>query len=165
MILNASTVELSDVQKYTVEKCGDRPVILWNLELDTLRSDLGLPGFPGKSLHYNWLTQFLAVFYLRKREYSKTIPTPPYTFDYEGALFREWPAPWQVMLKTQDKALACVAERRTKYPLGQVKQELLIALGQAEEVGSGMEFARTGYKTETWFEEEDAPEASRAWRM
>ena len=39
--VNASTVELVDIEKYVAEYVGDKPIVLWNLELDTLRADLG----------------------------------------------------------------------------------------------------------------------------
>ena len=39
--VNASTIELPDVEKYVAEYVGDKPIVLWNLELDTLRADLG----------------------------------------------------------------------------------------------------------------------------
>lgn len=41
IVVNASTIELLDVEKYVEETIGDRPLVLWNLELDTLRADLG----------------------------------------------------------------------------------------------------------------------------
>jgi len=39
--VNASTVELTDIERYIQETVGDKPIIIWNMELDTLRSDLG----------------------------------------------------------------------------------------------------------------------------
>jgi len=39
--VNASTVELTDIEKYIQETVGEKPLIIWNMELDTLRSDLG----------------------------------------------------------------------------------------------------------------------------
>ncbi len=45
--VNASTVELQDMERYVEETVGQRPLCLWNLELDTLRADLG--GFMGSA--------------------------------------------------------------------------------------------------------------------
>lgn len=56
IILGASCQELPDVEKF-VEKAGKRPVIFFNLKLDTARGDLGLPAFPPKDLHYRFLSQ------------------------------------------------------------------------------------------------------------
>ena len=47
IVVNASTIELPDVEKYIAETVGDRPLVLWNLELDTLRADLGEHAKPG----------------------------------------------------------------------------------------------------------------------
>lgn len=41
--VNASTVELTDIERYIEATVGDKPLIIWNMELDTLRSDLGEP--------------------------------------------------------------------------------------------------------------------------
>ena len=41
--VNASTIELPDIEKYVAEYVGDKPIVLWNLELDVLRADLGMP--------------------------------------------------------------------------------------------------------------------------
>lgn len=41
LAVNASSVELVDVERYCTEWVGERPLVLWNFELDTLRSDLG----------------------------------------------------------------------------------------------------------------------------
>lgn len=42
-VVNASTVELQDCERYVENTVGQRPLVLWNLELDTLRADLGEP--------------------------------------------------------------------------------------------------------------------------
>lgn len=36
------------------------------------------------------------VFYVRPRDYSKAVPVAPFIVNYSGALFREYPGPWQV---------------------------------------------------------------------
>ena len=98
IVLNHSAIELPSVKTYVEEIVADRPVVLWNLELETLRADLGLLGFPSKNLHYEFLSQFKSVFFLRLRDYSKSITTAPFLINYSGALFREYPGPWQVWL-------------------------------------------------------------------
>jgi hypothetical protein len=49
-----------------------------------------------QELHYNFLSYFRPVFYLRARDYSKSVPIAPFLVNYSGALFREYPGPWQV---------------------------------------------------------------------
>jgi hypothetical protein len=77
-------------------KAKDKVLVLWNMELDTLRGDLGLPAFPSKDIQYQFLAKFRPVYYLRARDYSKSVPVPPFIVNYSGALFREYPGPWQV---------------------------------------------------------------------
>ncbi|KAG0452827.1 hypothetical protein HPP92_025235 [Vanilla planifolia] len=164
LFINCSTQDLSVIEKYMEQYAASIPVLLFNLELDTLRSDLGLWGFPNKDLHYRFLSQFLPVFYVRTREYSKTIPVAPFLVNYSGALFRQYPGPWQVMLKQVDGSYACIAECATRFTLGETKEELLTVLGLKEEEGSSLEFLRRGYKNATWWEEELELEQSSNWR-
>lgn len=165
LILNHSTIELPDVRNYVEEVLQNRVVVLWNLELETLRSDLGLLGFPPRSLHFDFLSQFKSVFFLRLRDYSKTISKPPFLVNYSGALFREYPGPWQVMLREDTGRYVCIAEDRVRYSLFDVKEELLSAMGlDTEDQGSTMEFLRRGYKRSTWWEEDLENEISKNWR-
>jgi hypothetical protein len=49
--------------------------------LDTLRADLGLFGFPSRTVVY--LSTFTPAFYIRQRD-SKTVNCSPYLISYSG---------------------------------------------------------------------------------
>ncbi|EFN59896.1 hypothetical protein CHLNCDRAFT_132917 [Chlorella variabilis] len=158
--INASTVELADLEAYCEETAKERVVVAWNMELDTLRSDLGLLGFPPKDLQHRFLCTFKPVFYIRQRDYSKASPpTPapllplpavsvavaPFIINYSGALSGK--------------------DDKRRYNLGEFKEELMNAMGlNTESEGSAMAFLRRGYKTSTWWEDDEDKEQSKAWR-
>ena len=52
-----------------------------------------------QDIHYKFLSTILPVFYLRPRDYSKSVAVAPFIVNYSGALFREYPGPWQVDLR------------------------------------------------------------------
>ena len=164
IVVNLSTIELESLEKFANDTAKGRPLIGLNLQLDTLRADLGLFSFPEKSLHYRFLSRFTPAFYLRTRNYSRTINVSPFVINYSGAIFREYPAPWQVMIKQNNGVLACVAENEDRFTLAEAKEEMLIALGINDPDDSPMKKLRSGYKTSTWWEEECDDEESDAWR-
>ena len=52
-----------------------------------------------------------------------------------------------------------------RYTLYEVKEELLDAMGlNTEEEGSALQFLRRGYKTSTWWEDDEDVEKSDSWR-
>ena len=167
-----------------------RPLVVFNCDLDDLRGDLGLVGFPPKELHHRFMSRILPVFYVRRREYNKTFlggggggkgegegqgqgrgRGPVRQVYYGGALFREYPGPWQVMRKTPE-GLRRVRDARERFRLREVKQALKEAAGVAEEAGSADEFLRgeagvwEKLKPGTWWEQPDAiaRDASDNWR-
>ena len=81
--------------------------MVFNCDLDDLRGDLGLVGFPPKALHARFLSRILPAFYVRRREYNKTFLGGQNggggvrQVYYGGALFREYPGPWQVMYREE----------------------------------------------------------------
>ena len=164
VIVNISTVDIPVAEDFCMHKANGKPIVFLNNELDTLRADLGLFSFPKKDLHYRFLSKVKPVYYLRTRAYSRTIAVSPFVLNYSGAIFREYPAPWQVMVKQNTGELVCVAEDEDRFTLGEAKEEMLVALGLADEDDSPMKFLRSGYKTNTWWEAEDDREQSDAWR-
>ncbi len=41
----------------------------------------------------------------------------PFIINYSGCIFREYPGPWQVMLRQDSGQYACIAERPRRYNL------------------------------------------------
>ena len=112
--------------------------------------------FPPKDLHYRFLSRVKPVYYLRHACVFPHHQRPLALRDQlPGAyLPRVSRAPWQVMVKQNTGELVCVAEDEDRFTLGEAKEEMLIALGLADEDGSTMKFLRAWYKTNTWWEED-----------
>jgi len=122
LIANATGVELPNVEAYCGATVRGKTAVLWNMELDTLRGDLGLLGYPPRSVHARFLSTFLPAFFVRQRDYSKSVGVAPYIVNYSGALFREYPGPWQVMLRQDSGEYACIAGAPPRPPAARAER-------------------------------------------
>lgn len=162
VVLGASCQELPDVEKL-VEKAGERPVVLFNLKLDSARGDLGLPAFPRKDLHYRFLSKVLPAYYLRTRTYSRSMSKAPYIVNYSGALYKVYPGAYQVLL-TEGGNYQRLVTLEERPPLGQVRDILTDGLNVDGVKGKEGSFMYKGYKSRTWWEEDRTKAVSNSWR-
>lgn len=159
VVIGATCQELPDVEAL-VEEAGDRPVVLFNLKLDSARGDLGLPAFPRKALHYRFLTKALPVYYLRTRTYSRSLKKPPYIVNYSGVLYRVYPGPYQVLLDTSAGAYRRLTTLDKRPSLGEVRDTL------TEGLDIEVPFKEFLGQSKTWWESAPAEkETSSKWRV
>ncbi|PXF46322.1 Protein LOW PSII ACCUMULATION 3, chloroplastic [Gracilariopsis chorda] len=163
IVLGASCQELPDVERL-VNSVGERPVILFNLKLDTARGDLGLPAFPRKDLHFRFLSTVLPVYYLRTRTYSRSITRPPYVVNFSGALYKVYPGPYQVLLDTNAGNYERLSTLDERPPLGEVRDMLTDGMKIEGMVGRQGSVLSKGYKSMTWWEEDRTKAQSQNWR-
>jgi len=178
IIIGASCQELPDVRKFC-EAAGDRPVILFNLKLQTLRGDLGLPAFPPKSLHYDWLSGAVPAYFMLPRTYSRSCPKPPFLINYSGCVFRTYPGKWQVLLEVPDEEEGGskydqVLLKEKRPALSEVREWLadelqLDAQDGTDEAGGkffgiDLKVLRQGVVIKTWWEQDIEKSKFDTWR-
>lgn len=176
VIVGASAQELPDVEelyeqiKDDKDADGRAPVIVfYNLKLDILRGDLGAPAFPGKDFQDRFLSRVKPVYYLRTRQYSRSVSQPPFIVNFQGCIFRAYPGHFQTLLDTGTGRYRKVVGSDVRPALGEFKEQLTDTLreegviAQKEDEGKLFGFLRTGYKTTTWWEDE-REEASMDWK-
>jgi hypothetical protein len=171
IIVVASAQELPDVEELyeQIKNEEEAVIVFYNLKLDVLRGDLGAPAFPGKDFQDRFLSRVKPVYYLRTRQYSRSVSTPPFVLNYQGCLFRSYPGQYQTLLDTGTGRYRKVVGSDIRPALGTFKEQLTDALredgaiAKKEDEGALFGFLRTGYKTTTWWEEE-REEASVEWK-
>ena len=158
--LVSSTQELPDLEKLHAMD-PSIPMILFNLRLDILRGDLGLPLFPGRDLQHRFLTQIRPAFLMRSRAFATSLKRPPYIVNYSGLLFRCYPEPYQCILNIGDgnnKMVKAFEEKPTNLGFRNALTEALKIPG----VPPG-ELTAPGNLV--WWEKEIDKESSSKWRF
>ncbi|KAE8699309.1 Protein LOW PSII ACCUMULATION 3 [Hibiscus syriacus] len=163
IFINCSTRELSVIEKYVGKYALSTPTLLFNLELHTLRADLGLLGFPLKICTIDFFHNSSLSNDHFPSKCCKTVAVAPFVVNYSGALFHQYPCE-EVMLKQAECSYACVAESATRFTLGETKEELLRVLGLQFARGTSLNVPSNISLTSTRWEEDVELEVSSAWR-
>tara|TARA_B100000524_G_scaffold336988_1_gene227337 strand:+ start:454 stop:1566 length:1113 start_codon:yes stop_codon:yes gene_type:complete len=163
ILVGVSCQELPQIRRLA-ELAPNVPIIAFNLKLDTLRGDLGLPGFPSKDVHHEFLCKMKAVYYMRPRSYSLSLSRPPFLLSYQGVLFRKYPEGFQTLLDRGQGSYRQVAVDEKRPNLGGFKAKLTEALKLSDEAASSA-ISQVGNKQSTWWEDDkDGRDISKEWR-
>jgi len=95
----SSTQELPDLEKLH-DLDPETPIVFFNLRLDVLRGDLGLPLFPGRDLHHRFLSKIKPAYFMKSRSFATSLRRPPFIVNFSGLLFRSYPEKYQSILNT-----------------------------------------------------------------
>jgi hypothetical protein len=165
IIVGASAQELPTIAKLA-DLEPNKPIVCFNLKLDTLRGDLGLPAFPGRSTHEEFLCKIKPAYYMRPRAYSLSLSVPPFLIAYSGVLFRRYPEAYQTLLDRGKKSYRCVNAQPERPNLGTFKAQLTNALKLTDEQAAKSAISQSGYKQSTWWEDNaDGRDVSNDWRL
>jgi len=158
--LVSSTQELPDLEKlHNLDPTI--PIVFFNLKLDQLRGDLGLPLFPGRDLHFRFLSKIKPSFIMRSRSFATSLRRPPFIINYSGLLYRNYPEPYQCILNTGDgksKLSQTTVERPTNKAFRDALTSSLIVPGVPKE-----ELQTKGELV--WWEKEVEKETFKDWRL
>lgn len=162
--ITSSCQELPDLEQLH-DADPEKPMIFFNLKLESQRGDLGLPVFPSKDLHYRFLSKIKPVYLLRTRQYALTLTKPPFVLNYQGALFRCYPGGYQCLLDSGRSRYRRVTTTRERPALGEFKDIITDALDV--DTNAALIAMRKGITSKTWWEMEKDfdKEASPDWRM
>ena len=164
IIVGASCQELPAIQKIA-ELAPTKPLVCFNLKLDVLRGDLGLPAFPSKDVHHDFLSKVKPVYFLRPRSYSLSLSVPPFLIAYQGVLYRRYPEGWQSLLDKGRSSYRRVEVADDRPNLGTFKAQLTSALKLADDKAAASAISSAGFKQSTWWEDDDqGRDVSFDWR-
>ena len=164
LIVGASCQELPAIQRLA-ELEPTKPLLCFNLKLDVLRGDLGLPAFPPKAVHHEFLCKVKPVYYLRPRSYSLSLSVPPFLIAYSGVLYRRYPEDWQTLLDRGKASYRRVTSSPDRPNLGTFKSQLTAALKLADGKAAESAISQAGYKQSTWWEDDkDNLDVSTEWK-
>jgi len=164
VIVGASCQELPTLRKLS-ELQPSVPIVLFNLKLDTQRGDLGLPAFPPRSVHHEFLSRVKPVYYMRPRSYSLSLSRPPFLMAYSGVLFRRYPEGWQSLLdRGTGKSYRQIKIQPIRPALGTFKAEITAAL-RLDDDAANAAISQEGFKQSTWWEDnKEGLDVSMEWR-
>ena len=106
----------------------DVPIVFFNLRLDILRGDLGLPLFPSRDLQYRFLSKIKPALLLKPSTFATSIKRPPFVVNYSGQLFRAYPEAYQTILNTGEQKSRVVAVAPTKPTNLDFRNQLISSL-------------------------------------
>eukprot|EP01041_Mallomonas_annulata_P003916 gene3916-7810_t len=156
----SSTQELTDLEKLHLLD-PTIPIVFFNLRLDILRGDLGLPLFPKRDLHHRFLSAIRPAYLMRSRSFATSLRRPPFIVNYSGLLFRSYPEPFQCILNTgegKNRVAKTVKERPTNKDFRDALTSSLRVPGVPPE-----ELQTQGNLV--WWEKETDKELFSAWRF
>ena len=165
IIVGASAQELPTIETLASLE-PSKPIVCFNLKLDTLRGDLGLPAFPGRNVHEEFLCKIKPAYYMRPRSYSLSLSVPPFLIAYAGVLFRRYPEGYQTLLDRGRGSYRRVKVQTERPNLGTFKSQLTAALKLADDKAAASAISQAGYKQSTWWEDNaDGRDISNEWRL
>ena len=62
-------------------------------------------------------SQLYVIHELKDDHGEQSVAVAPFIINYSGCIFREYPGPWQVMLRQDSGEYACIAEQPLRYNL------------------------------------------------
>lgn len=160
VVVISSTQELPDIEKLH-SLSPEVPIVFFNLRLDVLRGDLGLPLFPPRELHYRFLSKILPVYLMRSRSFATSLRRPPFIVNYSGLLFRKYPEPYQSILNTgggKSKLVKTSSDRPTNMGFREALTDGLYIPNVPQE-----ELKAPGNLV--WWEKDEEKELFTSWRL